>query len=217
MTLPLRLIASSACILLLAVAAANAQQSLNQEVAISKIEATFLDTPKVQAGGFSKRSSGRPGSWLEVEVTFEHAPNPRLPQTADELTVNYYVLLKNETFTLDRKPTMLSGKVAHIHVPAGKALHSSIYVPPRVLENFFGGKMPVNAAQAITDVGVTITGKDGLLAISTMRGTVKGDKGWWDNADQFTTVAGRLYNKDQTPFASLEWDFYELIKPATTN
>lgn len=191
----------------------RAQQAApNTEVSITKIESAFVDTPKITASGYSKKSPGRPGSWLEVEVTFDRSVLPKEPKYAEELTFNYYILLKNERVTEDKKPTLITGSVVHVHVPQEKGLHSVAFVSPRTLARFFDGKIPANAQQAVTDVGVTVSGKNGLLAISTSKGTVKGDKGWWDNPAPYTPVAGALLNKNETPFAPLEWDYYEAIK-----
>ncbi|MEI6491647.1 MAG: Amuc_1102 family pilus-like protein [Verrucomicrobiota bacterium] len=193
------------------------QGALNTEVQITKIESGFVDSPKFTIPGYSKRSTGRPGSWLEIEVTFERNVVAKEPKYADELTFNYYVLLKNERVTEDKKPTLLTGSIVHVRVPQERGLHSVAFVSPRALASFFEGKPPTTAQQAVTDIGVTISGKGGLLAISTAKGTVKGDKGWWDNPASFTTVPGLLLNKNETPFAPLEWDFYEAIKPKSGN
>jgi hypothetical protein len=195
------------------------QAALNTEVAISKIESAFVESPKISAGGYTKKSvgGGRPAAWLEVEVTFDRATSPQQPKFADELTFNYFILLKNEHATEDKKPSLLTGSVVHVNVPQEKGLHSVMYVSPRTLAKLFDGKVPVNALQTVVDVGVTITGKDGLLAIATSKGTVKGDKGWWDNASAYTTIAGAVLSKNETPFAPLEWDFYEAIKSKSGN
>lgn len=193
------------------------QPALNTEVTIAKIEPTLIDSPKISASGYSKKTSGRPGSWLEVEVTFDRNALAKEPKFAEELTFNYYILLKNESVNEDKKPTMLTGAVTHVHVPQEKGLHSVAYVSPRTLAKLFDGKVPVNAQQALIDVGVTVTGKDGLLAISTSKGTVKGDKGWWDNTALYTPTAGAILNKSETPFAPLEWDYYEAIKSKSGN
>lgn len=190
------------------------QPALNSEVQITKIEPSFIESPKLNAGGYNKKSTGRPGSWLEVEVTFDRAVVPKAPKFAEELTFNYYILLKNEHVTEDKKPTLLTGSITHVCVPQEKGLHSVAYVSPRTLARFFDGKVPVNAQQAITDVGVTISGAGGLLAIATSKGTVKGDKGWWET---YTPTPGALLNKNETPFAPLEWDFYEAIKSKSGN
>jgi hypothetical protein len=191
------------------------QAALNSEVKITKIESSFQLSPKIVAGGYSKQATGaRPAPWLEIEVAFERNAIPKEPKFAEELTFNYYVLLKNEHVTEDKKPTMLTGSIVHVSVPQEKGLHSAAFVSPKTLARLFDGKAPVNAQQTVTDVGVTISGKNGLLAIATSKGTVKGDKGWWD---AFTPTPGALLNKNETPFAPLEWDFYEAIKPKSGN
>ena len=150
-------------------------------------------------------------------MTFERSVVPKAPKFADELTFNYYILLKNEHATEDKKPTLLTGSITHVSVPQEKGLHSVAFVSPRTLARFFDGKIPVNAQQSVTDVGVTISGAGGLLAIATSKGTVKGSKGWWDDTTPFTVVPGALLNKNETPFAPLEWDFYEAIKSKSGN
>ena len=198
--------------------AVRAQQAaLNTEVQITKIEPVFLTSPKITAAGFIKQAIGRPAPWLEVEVTFERNAVPKEPKFAEELTFNYYVLLKNELSTEDKKPTLLTASIVHVNVPQGKGLHSVAYVSPKALAAFFDGKTPVNAQQTVTDVGVTISGKNGLLAIATSKGTVKGDKGWWDNTAPYTPKPGALLNKNETPFAPLEWDYYEAVKSKSGN
>ena len=211
--------AISAAILLslsLMPASLRAQQAaLNSEIQITKIESGFVDSPKINVPGYAKRSTARPSPWLEIEVAFDR--NSKDPKFAEELTFNYYVLLKNEHVTEDKKPTLLTGTIVHVHVPQEKGMHSVAYVRPRTLARFFEGKAPVNAQQTVTDVGVTISGKNGLLAIATSKGTIKGDKGWWDNTAAYTPVPGALLNKNETPFAPLEWDFYEAIKAKSGN
>lgn len=192
------------------------QAPLNSEVAITKIEPSLIESPKIPSSGYTKRTQVRPGSWLEVEVTFDRNVIPKAPKFADELTFNYYILLKNEHATEDKKPTLLTGSVTHVHVPQEKGLHSVVYVNSRALSKFFDGKPPVNAQQAVLDVGVEISGKDGLLAISTSKGTVKGDKGWWTSG-LYTPTPGVVLNKNETPFAPLEWDYYEAIKSKSGN
>lgn len=189
----------------------SAQVPVNTLVGVSTIEANFVETPKL--GGYSKKgSSARPGQWLEVEATFERVARPTDPKFLDELTFNYYILLKNEGVTEDRKPTMLTGSVTHVDVPVAKGLKSVVFVSPRTLLRLFDGKLPNNARQAVVDVGVTVTGKDGLLAIASLNSPIRGDKGWWDNAELYTATSGLILNKTETPFASLEWDYHEPVK-----
>ncbi len=203
---------------LTSVIAAHAQVPLNSEVVVSKIEPAFVESPQINAGGYNKKSGvGKPAPWLEVEVTFDRNIIAKAPKFAEELTFNYFVLLKNEGATPDKKPTCLTGSVSHVFVPQEKALHSCIFISPRTLAKLFDGKVPVNVAQAITDAGVTVTGKEGLLSALAWKGTVTKDgKGWWDNP-AYAPTAGLMLNKNETPFAPLAWDYYEAIKSKAAN
>jgi hypothetical protein len=195
--------------------ARSQQAPINTEILIQKIEPTFVESPKL-ASGYAKKSQARPLKWLEIEVTFER--NAKVEKFADELTFHYYILLKNETATEDRKPTLLTGSVTHVLTPQEKGLHAVAYVNPRTLANFFDGKVPVNVQQTLMDYGVTVTGKDGLLAILSMKPQgVKGDKGWWDTPTAYTSVPGFILSKDQTPFAPLESDYFEPVKSKSGN
>jgi hypothetical protein len=195
--------------------ARSQQVPLNSEILIQKIEPTLVDSPKM-ATSYVKKSQARPAKWLEIEVVFER--NAKIPKFADELTFRYYILLKNERETEDRKPTLLTGSVTHVLTPLDKGLHAVAYVSPRALAKFFDGKVPVNAQQMLTDYGVTVSGKEGLLAILSAKPQgVKADKGWWDNATAYTSVPGFILSKDQTPFAPLEWDYFEPVKSKSGN
>ena len=110
---------------------------------------------------------------------------------------------------------MLTGTVTHVCVPDGKDLHSSIYISPRTLAKMFDGKAPVTLTQAIADAGVAVSGKEGPLAAFAWKSQVtKEGKGWWENA-LYSPTPGLLLNKNETPFAPLEWDFFEAIKSKT--
>lgn len=188
---------------------AQAQQpALNSEFVITKVEPAFQASPTYSGVQYDKRG-GRSKAWLEVEVTFDWMPRQRDLKYASEVTVTYYLLLNNEALTKERKSTLLTGSVVHTDVPAaaygGKAMHSVIYLSPRALERYFEGKPPTNPAQALRDVGVTISYGGQVAAEASWKGRGQ----WWN---QFTAAGGALLNKAQTPFAPLQWDYYEAIK-----
>jgi len=199
--------------------ARSQQAPVNTEILIQKIEPTFVESPKI-ASGYSKKSPGRPLKWLEVEVLFDR--NAKIPKFADELTFQYYILLKNERATEDRKPTLLTGSVTHVLTPQEKGLHAVVYASPRTLAKFFDGKDPVNVQQAVEDVGVEVKGGGALLAIKTWKGqlggTVQAPVGWWTaGAQSYSSVPGFILNKNETPFAPLEWDYFEPVKSKSGN
>jgi len=154
---------------------------------------------------------------------FCEAPAPKF---ASELTFDYYILLTNDSgVAMDEKangkPTLLTGSITHVNTPAEKGLHAVAYVSPRTLQKLFGGKPPVNAAQTVTDVGVEVKGSGGLLAIHTAKGRLGGTAqapiGWWSDTSKFSPLPGLVLSKSETPFANLEWDYFEPVKSKSGN
>lgn len=197
-------------VILLCLAAAVAPlrlsaQQPNTEFKITTITPSFVTTPEysINFGPKNKRVS-KNKNFLEVEVNFDWQPRARTPEFLDELTLNYYILLKNESRE-NPKGTLLTGSVTHVAIPQQKALNSVMFVSPRTLERFFSGKIPTTVDGAVVDVGVTITAQGQLVAEASWKG--KGQ--WWTG---FQQVGGYVLNKNETPFAPLVWDYYEAIK-----
>lgn len=181
---------------------------------IKKIEPVFIDSPQITVGNYRKTPPNRPPQWLEIDVTLDHNQVDKSgPKFADSVTVNFYILLNNADVSPDRKKTLLTGSVTHEDIPFGRGLHTVAFVSPQALLRFFDGKAPTNPAQAITDIGVTVSDAGGVVARMATKSQVRGDKGWWDDTSAFTEVAGRVIGKDQTPFAHLAWDYHLPPKP----
>jgi hypothetical protein len=161
------------------------------EYAITTIAPQGITTPDYQVTGEAHKSPRRQ-IWLEVEVEFESKA-----ETTDELTVKYFVLLKDK---------LLSGEVTHVNVPKGRDLRSVIYVPPQTLSRLLEGR-PLGSAD-IVNVGVQLLVKGALAAESNYKPA--GAARWWE---QLQPLTGLMMNKTQTPFAPLYWDRYEMIKP----
>lgn len=184
---------------------ATLAQPANTEFTIAKITPDMPTTPAYSFNyGPKNKKVSKNKNWLEVEVSFAWEPRKKKPEFLDQLTFNYFILLNNK----DRenpKGTLLTGSVTHVAVPQGKAMNSVMYVSPRTLERFFGGKVPSNASGTIIDVGVTITRQGQVVAESSWKG-----RGQWWSAYQQTP--DYVLNKNETPFAPLAWDYYEAIK-----
>jgi hypothetical protein len=188
-----------------ACSAAALAQTTSGEFAIVKITPDLVTTPEynVSFGPKNKRIT-KNKDFLEVEVTFDWQPKDRDAKFLDEITINYFILLNNESRE-NKGGTLLTGSVTHVAIPNAKALNSVMYVSPRTLERFFEGKVPTSASSAIKDIGVTITKQGQLVA----EGSWKGRGQWWSSLQQ---VTGYVLNKNETPFAPLVWDYYEAIK-----
>ena len=180
-------------------------QAPNTEFRVLAIQPQFLESPAYGGVRYDKRGS-RAKEWLEVEVTFEWQPRLRDPKYADELTFNYYILLKNKS-ALYPQGTLLVGSVTHTSIPQERDMHSVVYISPRTLERFFDGRAPSNVDQALVDIGVTVTRQGQEVAATSWKSR---SGSWWP---QFPQTPGFVLNKNETPFAPLAWDYHEAIKP----
>ena len=172
---------------------------------ISKIEPAIVTTPAISYSGASLKSS-HPKNWMEIEVSFGWQPSPPPAEKyADDIVLDYYVLLANKSAATPQG-TLLTGQVTHMSVPAMQNdLKSVMYVSPRAMERFFAGKIPSSAASAIVDIGITISRQGQIVAQKSL----KSPGAWWP---QYQKTSGFLLNKNETPFASLNTDYYEAVK-----
>ena len=177
---------------------------VNTEFQITKIEPSMPLTPAPSFNG-TQKTTPTPKKWLEVEVTFTWKPRLPTEKFADDVAVNYYVLLNNKS-TAVPQGTLLNGQVIHTSIPANQTdLRSVMYISPRTLERFFDGKIPTSKEMAIVDIGVTITRQGQVVAEKILKGTGS----WWTGLQQ---TPGYLLNKNETPFAPLYWEYYEAVK-----
>jgi len=197
----------AAAVILGAGSAVHAQQ-INSEYKITKVESNFLETPNFGGVRYDKRGY-KPGNWLEVEVTFDWKPRLKEPKYTEELTFNFYILLKNATQQYP-KGALLVGSVTVVNVAQGSDMHTVVYVSPRTLARFFEGKIPPNAGAAVSAVAVTIS-KQGQLVAEYLGGNYQSQ--WWS---QYQQVPGYVLTKSETPFGPLAWDYFEAVKPKST-
>ena len=175
------------------------------EFAITKIEPQIVTRPAVNYSGATQKTV-QSKSWLEIEVTFDWNPANPAEKYSDDLVINYYVLLSNKTVSFPQG-ALLTGQTALTSVPAKqKDLKSVIYLSPRSMERLFDGKVPASTSSAIVDIGVTISKQGQGVAQKSLKGQTQA---WWP---QFQQTPGYLLNKSQTPFASLNWEYYEQEK-----
>lgn len=182
------------------------------EAVISKVEGSLVNSPAVSYSGTPKNAS--PKKWIEVETTFNWQPAQPKTQAdlfTDDLTANYYILLKN-TSPQYPQGALLTGQTALSSVPAksldpkNSELRTVVYVSPRTLERMFGGKPPTDINSAVVDIGVTISKQGEVIAQKSFKSS---QGAWWPQLQQ---VTGYVLNKPETPFAPLNSDYYEQVK-----
>lgn len=192
----------------------SAQTTTDTGFQITKIVPELVTSPDLTfTGGPTGKSKGKSRSFLAVEVAFDWQPREKTPAFLDEVTLNYYILLNNKgSDPLNpQAETLLTGSVTHVMVPQQKDLKSVIYISPRSLEKFFGGKLPATLKAMMLDAGVTITRGGELVAQASWQSDLRNKTPWWTSRQP---TAGHLLNKNETPFAPLVWDYYEEIKPS---
>jgi hypothetical protein len=160
---------------------------------IKSVSPEVLKTPKFQFSGKDK-DKGSPRDWLSVEVQFSAEP-----KFTDEIVVKYYILIGR---------IVLDGEVTHINIPKEKELYSVIFLSPRTIDQLLEGR-PFTAA-AIENVAAQLWVKGALVAQETWKPPANAP---WITAAGVVHRPGLLLNKNQTPFAPLFWDRYEMIKP----
>lgn len=177
-------------LLLLLPISAFAQAARGTEFQITKVTKNLISPPQFVFTGANQYQANLREQWLEVEVTFQAAP-----EVTDDLTLKYYIAINNK---------VLTGEVTHVNVIAGRDRRSVMYVPPRALLRFNDNK-PVTS-NTIQNIAVQIvqggTVKDELSL-------QKAPPQWYSSVP---AIAGFVLNKNETPFSAIYWDRYEQIK-----
>jgi len=183
------LVSAAALVAFLYQPAAQAQAPIpvvRGAVKISKITPAIVKTPDIQfTGGTQKRS--KPGEWLEVEVEFEVKI-----EEADELTFDYTIAFEKKLFT---------GTVTCVNIPKGRERYVVMYMAPRTLEKFTGGKTPTLAN--VDNVWIECKHQGAPIDEQAVKpGPIP----------PVARNSGIVLNKNETPFSPLFYDRYEAIK-----
>jgi hypothetical protein len=161
-------------------------------VQIRKIELNHkVATPEYQLVTGQYRSAGRTRHWFQVNVSYETTP-----EWIDDVTFTYYIVTQSKTG--GKKPTMFRGEVTYVNVQKGKH-ESDMYLHPSTIARY-------GEAQR---VGVVISSQGRVLAMESMPAS---NQRWWE---QVTPQDGYVLNRMQTPFAMMNFDVYEAIKPSS--
>lgn len=161
-------------------------------VDIRKISSGKVMTPEYQL----KKSQfvARTREWFQIIVDYDTDP-----EWVDEATFTYYVLVKARQQTAGRSPfTLFKGEVTYINIEKGRH-RSDIFIHPSTIARY--GDVERVAVQV--SVGGRLVAMDGLPQGSA-------SQRWWE---QLNPQEGYLLNRMQTPFAMINFDDYEAVKP----
>lgn len=159
---------------------------------IKKIDAGKVKTPDYVVK--PSLPTQRTREWYKIEVIYDTEP-----EWVDEVTFTYYVVVKAKQPQPGRSAfTLFKGDVTYINVEKGRH-KSDIYIHPSTLARY--GE--VERVAALVNIGGRLVGMEGLPSGST-------STRWWE---QLQPQDGFLLNRTQTPFAMINFDDYEAIKP----
>ena len=145
-------------------------------------------TPVFRTATASQASAKQP-DWWRWMVEFETAPD-----WVDELEFTYYVYMKDQSNK--GAEMMFRGTVTYVNVARGRH-YSDMFLHPSALARM--GR--------VEQVAVVVKHKGAVVASESTAQTAN----WWD---RFAPIDGVLLNRAQTPFAFVDYDLYEQIKPA---
>lgn len=181
-------VATSLCLIGSALTA-PAQRAADN-VQVRKLDVKKFPTPQYQLS--SSQMKGKSRDW--VGITSEYDTDA---EWTDELTFTYYVLLRGKDPKGPRQ-SLLRGKVTYVNIEAGRGHKSDVYLHPSTLARFGDVEM----------VAVLIEANGRLLAGESLP---KAKVRWWE---QMSPQDGLVLNRMQTPFAMINFDDYEAVKPA---
>ena len=157
-------------------------------IKIRKMTPVKEKTPVFRTAVASQASAKQP-DWWHVVVEFETAPD-----WIDELEFTYYAYIEDQSNK--GAPVMYRGTVTYVNVARGRHL-SDMFLHPNTIARM----------GLVKQIAVVVKAKGAVVATDSTAQRPN----WWDG---FPPVDGVLLNRSQTPFAFVDYDLYEAIKPA---
>ena len=175
-----------------------AQQSM--EARIDKIRLTAEKTPY-----FSSSSHSSQNFWLAVNVDFStKAAN----EWINEMDVRFVLLMELE----NGRFVYMDKTIPYVDVQNGRQHHVVAYVKPAFFERYMRSSRP-DAGKISVHVEISAGGR--RLAADDKYANPKIPKNWFGNLNKLRDMSGELRAKSTTPFAPLDYDYYEEEKPDT--
>jgi len=163
---------------------------------IKKVDLQLITTPQYSVNPPAKQS--RAQTWIAVETTFDARP-----EFTNELLFTYYIAFMNVP------EAVYVGRISHVSIQKGQALHSIAYISPKSISRILKGKQLTQGDVDNITVTISKPGISAPIAVKSLRPT--GGE-WWTVRQM---EEGFVLNKSETPFAPLAWDYYEALKPAS--
>jgi len=148
-----------------------------------------LRSPLYNAGGERAQSSQK--TWLRVSVEYETQN-----EWIDELDFTFYVLVRD-----GKQDRVFRKTVTYVDIAKGRHL-ADVFIRPNTFE-----RMEAKAVHAA--VVVSVRGAGGMAGTELGAESTLEQRQWWTAVP---SSEGTLLDRDETPFAFIAYDNYELIK-----
>jgi len=143
-------------------------------------------------------------SWLQIMV--EYTAEGGRDGWIDEVSLEWHVLVQG------RRTLLLHKTVSYVDVESGKH-RAVVYIRPAIIRRY--GK---NRRISKRDVHVYVLAR--VNGVGSSYATYPRERirsKWWEaKPPRVMLRPGELKSRDETPFAPLDYDYYEQLKPRTT-
>jgi hypothetical protein len=169
-------------------------QTAQEIMRIRRIEATTTKGPQIQISGVPR--STRQKDWLQVEVQFETAP-----RWIDDLTFTYHIVLRNRRPEEgEREFNLFRGESSYVNIAATRDGKSIVYLHPSTLARY----------GTLDRVAVVVTSQGRVVAMAS---SPDSQQRWWETPP-VPPISGFVLTRAQTPFALVNFDDFEAVKPS---
>ncbi len=175
-----------------------AQQSV--EVRIDKIRLSAEKTPT-----YGSASHPSQGYWLAIEVDFTTKGSN---EWINDLDVHFLALMELE----NGRYAYMDKTISYVDVQNGRQHHVVAYVKPAFFERYVKGARP-DSGKISVHVEIGAAGR--RLAADDKLANNKIPRKWYENLKNLRDMSGELRAKSKTPFAYIDYDYYEEEKPDT--
>ncbi|MBP5641020.1 MAG: hypothetical protein J6X55_16185 [Victivallales bacterium] len=181
----------------------QAQKKSKAEIKISKIGCDAVKTPR-----FKDSEESEKYHWGRFYVKFDVTSTGTKDDWLDSLDIVWKIVCTDQT---TKRPKLYSITVPYEDIEKGSGHNACIYLKPKFLRRFTNSKR-FNAGDFSLYVELQIDGQKITSEIDTK--PAHKALGRWDKEDADRGRSERyLIPKSKTPFASLDYDYWETEKP----
>lgn len=173
------------------------------KIKISDLKQNWVRTPQFRDTSNSAASSEN--QWLQFEVKYDSSGGRN--GWIDTVTIDWVVLMK----PVSGKPMLMKRRVVYSDIEEGTH-HAVVYLRPRFLQRYTGRKTPEKKRFAVY-VAIRANGERMDRKVDTR---MRLPKDWYRRGEpDVRVVENELLPRTKTPFAPMDYDFYEHIMENT--